>query len=531
MIRRFCRFAIVLIAVSACDGADRSEVPDLTLVHLNDTYRIDAVEDGNRGGLGRVATVVRQLKTDGREIRIVHGGDFLYPSLESQIWDGEQMIEALNFLDDLAPMIVVPGNHEFDPRTADSLIESIRNSRFEWLADNVQFATGDAAIDAMVKKNFVLEVGERRIGVFALSMTEDEGGSGRDYAHIDENYVGRAAEVISAHGQDGVDFVFGLTHLLLEDDRKIANLKKEYPDFLFIVGGHEHEPEFDEGSAGSAIIMKGASNARTIWQIDIYFGDGAELPRVNTRVLSIDESIQTDPAYQVIADRWRQKLLQMAPFLPSKIGEAAVPLDGREVAIRNGESNLGNFIADQMRGAFGSPAADLAFVNSGTLRLDDYVAGDITFEDIGRTFGFSSYLRYMTIRGEAFRNLLEAGFRGVGPSKGYFPQISGFRVCVDKARPSGKRIVQMQVPEDGSWAEIKSDHDYLLVAPDYIYQGGDGYNFSAARNVSRPGSELQYLVLDAILNAQARGEKVGEDLDPDKRRIAFLADGMTGCFE
>ena len=522
---------LLALVVSACGGTDRNPQPDLTFIHLNDTYRIDAVEDGTRGGFGRVATIVRQLQSEGRNVRILHGGDFLYPSLESQIWDGEQMIEALNFLHDLAPMLAVPGNHEFDPRTADSLANALRNSRFEWLADNVTLDTGDPAVDTLLQRGYIFEVAGRRIGVLALCLTEDEGGEGRAYAKIDEHYLEVGENAIEALEQQGVDLVFGLTHLLLEDDRQLAMLKARHPKFLFIVGGHEHEPEFEEGTAGSAIIMKGASNARTIWQIDLYFGNDESAAKVDTKVISVDDSIALDAAYQPIANKWRERLLETAPFLPAKIGEAALPLDGREVAIRNDESNFGNFIVDQMRTAFGNPPAELAFVNSGTLRLDDYIAGDITFEDIGRTFGFSSYLRYMSTRGGDFRTLLEAGFRGVGPSKGYFPQVSGFRVCVDRGRPSGNRIVQMLVPDNGSWSEIDDDRDYLLVAPDYIFRGGDGYDFSKARNASRPGSELQYLVLDAILVAQATGQKVGAEVNPDERRIAFLREGEERCFD
>lgn len=527
---RHLRLLLILIAVSACDRTTDA-VPDLTLVHLNDTYRIDAVEDGTRGGLSRVATIVRELKEDGREVRITHGGDFLYPSLESQLWAGEQMVEALNFLHGLAPMLVVPGNHEFDPRTPDSLVAAVRQSQFDWLSDNVAFATGDAGVDAAFQRGFTFSIGDRNIGVFSLTMAEEAGGDSRDYASIDTDYVDIAAKQIEALESKGVDFIFGLTHLLLEDDRKIAGLKAAHPSFLFIVGGHEHEPEFEEGDSDTAVIMKGASNARTIWQVNIYFTGGGTLPRVDTTVLSVDETIPLDDDYQLIANRWRQKLLELAPFLESKLGEAAVPLDGREVAMRNDESNLGNFIVDQMRGAFGDPSADLAFVNSGTLRLDDFIAEDITFEDVGRTFGFSSFLRYMTMNGGDFRTLLEAGFRGVGPSKGYFPQVSGFRVCVDRNRPSSNRIVQMLVPAGNGWSEIDAGKDYLVVAPDYIYRGGDGYDFSRARDVSRPGSELQYLVLDAILNAQAKGEKIGKAIDPAERRIAFLQEGESACFK
>lgn len=529
-IRRLILLSILLI--SACGAAEtgNNSNPVLTFIHLNDTYRVDAVEEGRRGGFSRIATLVQGMQADGNDVRILHGGDFLYPSLESQIWNGEQMVEAMNFLDDLAPLYAVPGNHEFDPRTTDALIERIRESRFDWLGDNLLLNTGEDDVDRSMRKAFTFESGDKKVGVFALTIHPDHGGNVRDHTpFLPGSYVEHAERVISELERQGVDLIIGVTHLHLGDDMEVAKLKSQHPKFMFIVGGHEHEPEYVRGDAGSAAIMKGASNARTVWQIDITFS--ADGPVMSERTIEVDESIALDDDYQVIADKWRSRLLDMMPFLSSTVGVAAVPLDGREVAVRNGDTNWGIFIADQMRTAFRDPAADLAFVNGGTLRIDDFVAEDITFEDIGRTFGYSSYLRYMTMDGRDFRKLLEAGYRGIGPSKGYFPQISGFRVCVDRSRPDGERIVQMLVPdEDGAWREIEADKAYSVIAPDFLYRGGDGYDFSAARDVSRPGSELIYLVLDAIIDAQARGQKVGEALDPENARFVLLPEGEAFCF-
>src|SRR5262249_47872396 len=36
--------------------------PELVVIQLNDTYRVDAVGDGKLGGLGRVVTLVRQIR-------------------------------------------------------------------------------------------------------------------------------------------------------------------------------------------------------------------------------------------------------------------------------------------------------------------------------------------------------------------------------------------------------------------------------------------------------------------------------------
>ncbi len=529
--------ALIVIFLAGCSAstsrpmADRSSEPVLTFIHLNDTYRVDAVEEGRRGGFGRVTSIVRELLASGRDVRILHGGDFLYPSLESQLWDGEQMVEAMNFLDDIAPLYAVPGNHEFDPRTPDEVIRRIRESRFDWLGDNLDLVTGESDVDNRLRQAFTFASGGRKIGVFALTVLPDDGGNDRSYTPFhDGSYLEQAERAIAALERQNVELIVGLTHLHLGDDLDIAVLKARHPRFLFIAGGHEHEPEYQAGTAASASVMKGASNARTIWQVDVRFTESG--PEIDETRIIVDESIPLARDYQLIADKWRARLLDLMPFLTSRIGDAALPLDGREVAVRSSDTNWGVFIADQMKVAFGEPPADFAFVNGGTLRIDDYIAEDITFEDIGRTFGFSSLLRYMTINGGDFRQLMEAGYRGVGPGKGYFPQISGFRVCVDRRRPDGDRIVQLQIPgEDGRWSEIDADKAYSLVAPDYLYGGGDGYDFSNARDVSRPGSELKYLVLDAVIEAQASGEQVGKPIDAGEHRFQILAAGAGRCFD
>jgi len=441
------------------------------------------------------------------------------------------MVDAFNFMDNLAPMYVVPGNHEFDRRGPEAIINAVRLSEFDWLGDNYRFDTGDEEVDQSLHTGFVFESSGKRIGVFALTVHEKDGGNDRDYAPIDPDYVGIAEESIKRLEAKNVDAIIGLTHLHLHSDIEIARLKASHPRFLFIAGGHEHEPQHEPATEESAEIVKGASNARTIWQIDVRFPEDGGIPEIVSKRIELDETVATDADYEILGIRWRQKLLEKIPFLPARIGTAAVPLDAREVTVRNEESSWANFIVDQMRSAFGEPAADFAFVNSGTLRIDDYIAEDITFEDIGRTFGFSSYLRHLVLTGSDFKAVMEAGYRGNGPSMGYFPQISGFRVCVDRSQPDGDRIIQLQLPAGSEWDDIEPDKDYLVVAPDFLYRGGDGYDFSRARDVSRPGSELKYLLLDAIIRAQAAGETIGEPVNPLEPRIAMLAEGQDSCFD
>ncbi len=526
------RLSILLVSLSlaACAAtAPRGQDGGITFIHLNDTYRVGAVEDGKAGGFSRVVTLVRELQAGGRDVRLLHGGDFLYPSLESQLWDGLQIVDAFNYMDAIAPLYAVAGNHEFDRGGPRQLVAAIKESQFDWLGDNYVFRTGDPAADAALRAGFTFEAGGRTIGVFSLTLHPDDGGNRRKYLEIDADYAAVAERAITALENRGVDMIIGVTHLHMWTDVELAGLKAQHPKLAFIVGGHEHEPEYSPGTAESAVVMKGASNARVVWAIDVDFDDAGDFV-LREREVALDESVPLDPGYEVLAAKWRGRLLEKFPFLEARVGTAALPLDGREVTVRNEESNWANFIVDQMRGAFGDPA-DLAFLNGGTLRLDDYVEDDILFEDIGRTFGFSSYLRLVTLSGVEFRDALEAGYRGAGPSKGYFPQVSGFRVCVDRSRDEGERIVSLQVPAGEGWREIDSDADYRVVVPDYLYRGGDGYEIPKDRPATPPGSELKYLVLDGILRAQAAGKRIGKAITADNRRMHFLRDPAERCFQ
>ena len=520
-------FAAVALLVSACATAPATQVSGLTFFHLNDTYRVDAVEDGTAGGFSRVMTLVRQAQAQGRDVRILHGGDFLYPSLESQLWDGLQMIDAMNFMHAVAPLYAVAGNHEFDPGGPEQLVAALHASDFEWLGDNYSFDTGDAAADAMLRSGFTFQAGGKTVGVFSVTLHGGDGGNARDYLDIDPDYKGVAGRAIAALDARGVDLIIGVTHIHMWQDVEIAKLQAAFPKLAFIVGGHEHEPQYSN-APNAAIVMKGASNARVIWRIDVDFTDDGYA--VDEQRIVLDESVAFDPDYEVLANKWRGRLLEKFPFLKAHIGTAAHRMDVREETIRSAETSWGNLVTDQMRAAFGDPPADLAFINSGTLRIDDYIEDDIIFEDIGRTFGFSSFLRYTTVTGSEFKRIMEAGYRGGPEAQGYFPQVSGFRLCVDRSRKAFDRIVSLQVPSAGGWQEIEADREYLLVVPDFLYDGGDGYEIPKDRFASRPGSELKYLVLDAILRAQGNGESVGEPVTRDNRRYHELRESKEPCF-
>src|SRR5574342_646835 len=90
-------------------------------------------ERGKKGGLARVATLRDRIAQESPHVVFVLSGDFLSPSPMSSMFQGGQMVAALNAIGlDLATF----GNHEFD-FSADVTQERIQESRFTWVSSNV----------------------------------------------------------------------------------------------------------------------------------------------------------------------------------------------------------------------------------------------------------------------------------------------------------------------------------------------------------------------------------------------------------
>ncbi|HEX7243285.1 MAG TPA: metallophosphoesterase, partial [Longimicrobiaceae bacterium] len=240
--------------------------PELTVIQINDVYRIDAVANGTQGGLGRIATLAERVRRETRApVMILHAGDFLAPSLESRYFAGIQMVDALNFLHARAPLVAVPGNHEFDERAPQMLVGAVKASRFPWIASNVTVRTGDAAVDARFQRDTVLTAGGMRVGIFALTLID----SPRQYAVEDSAYLRVAEERIARLEGAGADVIVGLTHLNLQDDRRIAALRRAHPKLLWLAGGHEHFLQSEPLTDSTALITKGDSNARRVWRVSL----------------------------------------------------------------------------------------------------------------------------------------------------------------------------------------------------------------------------------------------------------------------
>jgi 5'-nucleotidase / UDP-sugar diphosphatase len=455
----------------------------LTILQLNDVYETGPVD--GRGGLARVATLERQIVKEGNTPLLVLAGDFLSSSVASTVFKGRQMIDAFNAMGlDFATL----GNHEFD-FGKDVLLERMAESKFEYLVANVlDEATGRPVGGAAAYTTRTYN--GLKVGFFGVCLTSEEISveSRRGLRFLDP--IAAATDAVAALRREGAQAIVAITHLSFADDRRLA---RALPDISVIAGGHEHFPI--TAVVDRTLIIKAGANAEQVARIDLRL-EAEGLTR-HVAMLPIDAALPDDPATAAVVAGYEAKL---GAELEVVIGRSRVPLDADTVRLRTGETNLGNFIADAIRADAG---ADIAIINAGSIRGDRlYPAGALTRRTLLAMQPFGNVVTAARITGRTVLRALNAGTAQWPAAAGRFPQVSGLTFTLETVRPEGERVVNVRVGE----APLSLDRAYTVAIPNYLLEGGDGYDmFGGAPLVRSP--ESGNLIVTALENfIAARGE-------------------------
>jgi 5'-nucleotidase len=481
---------VVAVVLGACAAlGERSTDPDLvrlTLLQINDHYVLEPVDGGRRGGMARLATLVREVRRENPNTVFVLAGDTLSPSVESTFLQGAQMIAALNAIGlDFATF----GNHEFDFGPS-VLIERMNESKFRWLSANVVDRRSGRAFGG-ASTEVILTLGGARVGFFGLTTPESATTSrpGSDVVFGQPVPVGR--EAASRLRARGASLVVAVTHMEMTEDKALAAAA----DVDVILGGHEHEPLVAE--EGKTLITKAGSDARYLVQVDLWLTRDGRLLERSWRFREVSRRVPPDSAVEVLVREYAQRLDRELDVV---VGRTTVPLEAHGSKVRTQETNLGNFMADIIRERLGS---DVAVVNGGAIRTNRTVPpGPLTKRDVHSLLPFTDVVLKLEMRGRDLRAALEHGLAQADREGGGFLQLSGVRLVWDPRLPVGRRIVDASVGN----RPLADDVAYTVAVPSYLVRGGDGFTAFARAAIiigGTGGPQVAQLVLDALT---ARGE-------------------------
>lgn len=390
---------------------------EFTFLQLNDVYEIAPIQGGKFGGMARVETLHQQLLQENKNTLLVMAGDFLNPSLlgtlkvDNERVLGKQMIEVMNAM---KFDVVAFGNHEFDLSQKD-LQNRINESHFPWISANVKLSSKNDTISFFkeiegkktpLKEYFIKEFSDKdgtkiKVGFISVCIASNP----KDYVAYENMFLKarNSYKII----KDSVNVVFGLTHVKIVNDKRIAQL---LPNIPLIMGGHEHTNM--AVPVGNSIITKADANAKTAYIHRISYDKKSKKATIKSELKEINDALQEDTIVGEIVAKWQDILNENIKKIIKNPNEiihtATIDLDGRDTPIRSEQTNLGELITKSMSYSFDNQV-DCALVNGGSIRIDDVLQGEIMAVDFFRVLPYGGAILKVNLKGRLLKKVLDYG--------------------------------------------------------------------------------------------------------------------------
>lgn len=427
VIKNYVSSGLIVITLFGCVD----QKAKLIFVQLNDVYEIAPLGGGLYGGMARVAHVVDSLKAINPHTYLFMSGDFLNPSLlgtlkhEGERIKGRQMIEVMNAMNFTMATF---GNHEFD-LSYDDFQKRLNESTFDWVNTNcyhnaesgikpferqsVEVSQPDTAPDRLTQRGpetipeiKLLSVEHNGqtldIGFFGITIPSNP----KPYVHYADMFA-QAKYAVDSLKQTDADLLVGLTHVNIDMDEKIA---RNNQDIDLILGGHDHTNMYVQ--EGNTLITKSDANAKQIYVHELSYDFQSGQHTIESKLISITRNTPENQEVAQIVSRWDAilyKAVSQVSEAPNKVIYITEELwDGRDAQSRSVQTNLGQVITKAMAEVF-DPPLDIAIVNGGSIRIDDFLTGGITPLDFFRVLPFGDGVLKVQMTGDLLNEVLTYG--------------------------------------------------------------------------------------------------------------------------
>ena len=349
----------------------------VTILGINDMH-------ANIDGMPQLATCVKQERLADPGLLLLAAGDNRTgnPYVDNGNRPGIPMVTLMNHIGfDLSTF----GNHEFDSGPA-ALRDYVNAADFEFVCANI-FTTDTQGIN--VKPYKIFERNGVRIGVLGLVQIGD---NGLPDAHPDKCQGLRFASPFDTaacykHLRAHCDVLIILTHLGFEDDIKLARM---FPEADAIVGGHSHT-RVEKGHIENGVLITQSENKlKYLTRLTFDVEDGKVVSK-KSELLPLT-GLESDEATAELVEKTKS-----LPFFKRQLTTVK-----RNITRREG---LGCMMADAL---CVRAITDIAIVNYGGVRLDDFPAGPLTVADVYRMDPFGNAIIRTTMTGKELIALLES---------------------------------------------------------------------------------------------------------------------------
>ena len=494
MRKLFLTLFVALLVASCVSTTSQPDLVVITVIGSNDVHG-ELIARDDRGGMTTFSgyvSAVRDARSGDGALLLVDAGDMWQGTLESNLNEGEAVLQAFNAMGYAAAAI---GNHDFDfgpagpksiPENEDddpqgALRARASQANFPFLAANlIDTSTGEIIDWDNVQASTLVSragvqigiIGVSTMGTLATTIAANTRGieTGPLAAAIEEQAMnlrsaGAVLVIVVAHaGSRCTEFddPFDTSSCFMQGE--IMRVAQALPEGLVdhIVGGH-----INAGIAhdvNGIAITSAYKSTRAFGRVD-FVVDRATGKVVERRIYP-PQRIEPDMAYEgrpvvpmpavaAIAEQAHAVAEERLAELLGVFLEGPIPHRDRP------ESPLGNLLTDAI---LEMNDADISIHNVwGGIRAE-LPEGDLTFGSVFRMFPFDNRIAIVELNGAELRRIMARQAHSENRPAGF----SGMRVFV--SCDSDKMHLRMVRP-DGT--EITDEEMLRIVANDFLLLGGD----------------------------------------------------------
>lgn len=424
-------------------------------------------------------------KSDTAYTALVSSGDYLQGASFGIVSKGEYVVKLLN---SSGYDVVGLGNHEFDYKTP-RLIELAKEMDATIVSSNLTDSQGKLLFEPYAIKQF----GNKKIafvGVLTPYTMAAEAYSFYDgdwkliYNLHPDDVIEYVQKAVDDAREEGADYVILLSHVgeieEVEGMLTSQELVSKTSGIDVVLDAHSHSAIEENWllnvDGDSVLLSQTGTKFANVGKLEI-FSDG----KFVTHLIPIDSittrSSRVEATYDsilAVSNDVLNEVIASTDFALNINDE-----DGNR-AIRNQETNLGDFIADALRYSAG---AQIGMVNGGGVRAK-VDAGEITYKNVIDALPYENKLCLLEATGQQIVDALEVSSASVPEEFGGFLQVSGLKFEIDTSventftmneddfslKVDGDRRAKnvMVENEDGSYSEIDLKKKYTVGLSKYL---------------------------------------------------------------
>ena len=371
----------------------------LALLHSNDLHGdfLPSEENGViTGGISYLSGYIKKVRSQEYNTIYVNAGDMFRGSVIDSEYLGLSTIDLMN---QLAPDVTTIGNHEIDyglahllflekcakfPIINANLFVTLNNARlFEPYMEIERYGMKIMFIGILTEEILATTRSEKVIGSF-IDIEE----AAREVGIICDNYRTRHT-----------DMVVLITHIGIENDRKLAELLNPDWGVDIIIGGHSHtlleEPEIVNGVP---IVQTGKGSGH-IGRFDIKYDTiRKKITEMEWKCIPItSETAEPDPVMEELLNNYKDKTDAKYHRIVTTFARKLTHPS------RIQETELGNLYADliQWESSF-----DIMLMGSGSIRKES-LGPVVDYQDMMENTPFDDILWMLKVTGKQFRQMIQ----------------------------------------------------------------------------------------------------------------------------